>query len=233
MKMYHFATSDNSQIFDDYDNVLKQKKKSFFSKIADKSPFEQGDKILLKYIKILRSFSDDNQFTSVQLDFLRETLAVDAKSFYRNCYNSKKEEILKRLGLEEIKENICFISARQMGKTFTTARKTLAEALAVCGEFENKNQYIIALFSTGYVASKLSISEIMRAFNELPEDIKSDYIYCPTQTKITFIHKTNGFKSIIIAKSADTSVRHFFFRFFFFLSFVVFFSFFPLWWFMV
>jgi hypothetical protein len=193
-----------------YDDALDFLKKKVISKITSKefeTPLQHGIRVFKTFVDVLSSYSPEKRFTAPQYECIKECIPVFVYNFFEKAFNSDAAAVLTLFALQNIADELFYISARKLGKTFTITRVALAEALAACGELGA--EYKIVVFSTGYELSKNFISETAKAFDELPERIRKRYVFQDIAGEIK-IHRADGTGVVIMtAKCAVVKVRYY------------------------
>lgn len=121
-----------------------------------------GDKILERFYEALNALEEQGfKRTPIQNEMMTAYLGACMRVVYQQDFADRVTEILERLGVKELKQEIFVTAIRRCGKTYSVAM-FVAAALYAIPEVE------ISIFSTGRRASKKLLHTIKRFVEMLP-----------------------------------------------------------------
>ncbi len=146
----------------------------------------RGDNVIKGIIKTITSLKGIELY-AYQLDFVKVIIPTLFKYIYKGEWKHKREEILKRHGMDDVYDEVFFTSPRRMGKTITLAYSCLS---IISNFLKDPNRPLrIAVFATGMDASKRFIDECELGWRNI--NVKNEFYYERTANEIKITKKSD------------------------------------------
>ncbi len=158
----------------------------------------KGETIIKRFWEALDSLAKAGyQRTPIQNKMIKAYLGACQRVIYRNEFEHNVTDILKRLGVSELHQEVFVTAIRRCGKTYGVAM-TVAAFMYSIPDVE------ISIFSTGRRASKKLLQTIKR-FVELLPNIENTERSCNVETM--WIRGSNGPLDTRIVNSYPSKVQ--------------------------